>query len=174
MEKDAIKRILRYQALMKDLPEAEIDQIIESIEEKRFEIGETLINEGEFSTEIYFILSGKVELLHSDDKKENQFSLGELSGGVAVGEMSFLQNYPRSCTVKAQTPTSVLILSKQKLQAQGAPGAQVINSIILNIAKIAVEKVRETNKKYVKSLQGFQTKIDEMKVDTQAPDSFFT
>ena len=58
MEKDAIKRILRYQALMKDLPEAEIDQIIESIEEKRFEIGETLINEGEFSTEIYFILSG--------------------------------------------------------------------------------------------------------------------
>ncbi|MCJ8345953.1 cyclic nucleotide-binding domain-containing protein, partial [bacterium] len=77
-------------------------------EQVHFEVGEKVFTEGEFSSHVYYILSGEFDVF-SNNKK-----LGSLKpSDLFVGEMSFLLNQKRSATVVATTPAEMIKLSKK-------------------------------------------------------------
>ena len=71
--------------------------------------GEYLIREGSDSDEMYWVLSGKFNIIIKNSKGENVV-IGEASPGELVGEMSFLDNMPRCATVKAVEESDVIII----------------------------------------------------------------
>ncbi|PCJ17310.1 MAG: hypothetical protein COB02_13865 [Candidatus Cloacimonadota bacterium] len=73
-----------------------------------FRIGEEVFKEGEFSSHLYYILSGEFDVF-SNDKKLGSLKASDLF----VGEMSFLLNQKRTATVIATTPASLIKLSKK-------------------------------------------------------------
>lgn len=97
--------------------------IFEALEEKRREViakfasakqvprGTVLVSAGDKTDHIYFILSGTLKVMISDEEgREVIFStLGE---GDFFGEMSVLDDSPRSATVTALTPCNLVMISK--------------------------------------------------------------
>lgn len=75
--------------------------------------GEYLITEGSHNSEMYWILSGEfiITKLNAEDKN---VIVGEAKTGELIGEMSFLDNLPRSASVKAKVDSEVLVIPHKK------------------------------------------------------------
>lgn len=77
------------------------------------EKGEYLITEGGTSHEMYWILSGGFTITKTNAAGYNVI-IGEASPGELVGEMSFLDNQPRSASVIAKEDSEFLIIPHKK------------------------------------------------------------
>ncbi|KAJ3341120.1 anaphase-promoting complex subunit Hcn1 [Entophlyctis luteolus] len=69
-----------------------------------FVVGDMIINQGEQATEMYFILSGKVNIL------VNGVLVGTFTDGGFFGEVALIANIPRTASVQAATSCSLYTL----------------------------------------------------------------
>lgn len=76
---------------------------------KNLKAGDFLIKEGEASTELYFVKSGKFEVIVND------VVIGTIGANEVVGEMSFLDEKPRSASVKTIEDAELLIIPHEKM-----------------------------------------------------------
>jgi len=75
---------------------------------------------------MYLLCEGTVEV-QSQDQDGKQIKLAVLHGGNFFGEYSMLSGQKRNASVKAITPTEVLILSKTELDRIAAVHPQIWN-----------------------------------------------
>lgn len=80
---------------------------------KIIEKDEYLITEGGTSHEMFWILSGEFIITKMNNENENVI-IGEVRTGELVGEMSFLDNLPRSASVRALVESEVLVIPHKK------------------------------------------------------------
>ena len=73
------------------------------LKKKTYALDENLINEGENGSELYFIVTGRVALLH----KKTRTHLKDLDRDKFFGEIAFFSELPRQCTGKARDFTDV-------------------------------------------------------------------
>ena len=78
----------------------------------RLNVRDVLINEGDPSNSIYVLKSGELEILKYDPVSKSHQVIGHVEAGELFGEMSFLDNLPRSATVRATTVCEVHILNR--------------------------------------------------------------
>lgn len=83
----------------------EIAAIEAVAQESFFTQGQPIVTQGTPGTAFYLILSGRVEIIRDSS------SLGALGPGDFFGEMSLLDNAPRSASIRALEDTSCLMLS---------------------------------------------------------------
>lgn len=81
-----------------------------------FTEGEVIFNEGESSSEMFVVRSGKVEI--SKHVGGHSIRLAELDRGSFFGEMSLLEGLPRSATARAVGNVSLLVLRPGSLLLQ--------------------------------------------------------
>lgn len=81
-----------------------------------FADGEVIFHEGDTSSEMYVIRSGKVEI--AKQVGGHPIRLAVLDRGSFFGEMSLLEGLPRSATARAAGPTSLLVLRPGSLLLQ--------------------------------------------------------
>ena len=74
--------------------------------------GDYLMREGEESTEMYYVQEGILGVFKRKLDQEHQ--IGTIYAGELVGEMSFLDEDPRSATVKTITDCELLIIPHHK------------------------------------------------------------
>lgn len=89
----------------------EIHAIAAVAQESFFQPGQIIVTQGTPGQAFYLILAGRVEILR-DDK-----SLGAFGPGDFFGEMSLLDQAPRSATIKAIEQTQCLMLSSWDFKA---------------------------------------------------------
>jgi CRP-like cAMP-binding protein len=82
---------------------------------QRFKEGAVIIQEGTAGSLAYLILSGSVEV--SKRKGEEKFVLSRLVKGSIFGEMSLVDEKPRSATITALEDTEVRIISREAFEA---------------------------------------------------------
>jgi CRP/FNR family transcriptional regulator, cyclic AMP receptor protein len=75
---------------------------------------EYIIKEGEPSTEMYFLIQGKLGVTKVIDGTEK--NIGSIDKGQLVGEMSFLDKKTRSASVKAIEKSELLIIPLEKFE----------------------------------------------------------
>jgi len=105
------------------LPDPALRAIAEVAHEHEIPAGRTIFYEEDIGVEMYLIISGSVEvrkLGSSPDKSASGDRLGQLlttlDSGDVVGEMSVLDDMPRSATVIAATDARVLSIHKEDLR----------------------------------------------------------
>ncbi len=81
----------------------------------RLMAGEYLMREGEASTEMYYLQSGTLAVFKRKGDAEHQ--IGSIMTGELVGEMSFLDQQPRSATVKAMTDAILIQVPLEKFES---------------------------------------------------------
>lgn len=75
--------------------------------------GEYLITEGGNNHEMFWVLQGRFQITKLNHDDQNVI-IGEVSAGELVGEMSFLDNLPRSASVRALEDSEVLVIPHKK------------------------------------------------------------
>ncbi|MEC7183104.1 MAG: cyclic nucleotide-binding domain-containing protein [Bdellovibrionota bacterium] len=78
------------------------------------EAGKFLMREGEESNTMYLIVKGQLEVLKR--KGDIEKPIGQINEGDLVGEISFLDNSPRSASVRALTNSEILPIPRESFE----------------------------------------------------------
>jgi CRP/FNR family cyclic AMP-dependent transcriptional regulator len=96
-------------ALFRELNTHDLQVLGATCHERDFAPGEALMRQGDTAVGLFVLVRGKVRVTRSQDDGSEQ-ELNVMGPGEVVGEMSLLDDLPRSATVTAVEPTHALTL----------------------------------------------------------------
>ena len=97
-----LKRVSWFQ----DLDNKSLEAISNAAVEQSYQPGQLIMRQGDTGVGAFIIRSGKVDVIQDRDGKE--VTIASLGPGDVVGEMSLLDEFPRSASVRATEPTTAL------------------------------------------------------------------
>jgi len=98
--------ILMGVPLFSDLSKRHVRRIADLMEEQRFHEGANVVREGEEGDSLYVLVEGQADVIRGDR------TVDRLLPGDFFGEISLLDGGPRTATVTADTPITVLTISR--------------------------------------------------------------
>ncbi len=136
-------KILQKVQLFLGLNDEELKKIADVLEEKEYEKGKIIFEEGSYGDTLYIIKEGKVEVkLKRGDLVLVLTELGESS---FFGELSLITDMPRSATCTALKDTVLFSLKKDHfwkiVEQEPRIGVKV-----RNLAEELADRITETNK----------------------------
>ncbi|QRO01734.1 cyclic nucleotide-binding domain-containing protein [Archangium violaceum] len=102
-------------SLFSRLGEREFLSVLEALELRDFQPGETIVEEGEPGSSLFAIVEGSVEVVRSP-RSGRRRTVAFLGEGDFFGEMSLLSDVPRLASVRAFERTAVLELTRERLE----------------------------------------------------------
>jgi hypothetical protein len=109
--------------------------------ERTYKRGSLMFIEGESSTEMFIIRSGKIRILKQEG--ENTIELAILGPGSVLGELALLDHQPRSATAQVIEDTVVTIIDDDVF----AHTMQRVPPWLGNLVQLVVKRLRDTMKK---------------------------
>jgi len=127
-------------ALLGSLTDSDVTWILNAGEERQVIAETRVITEGATPDHVFVVLEGLVgvHLASLDDRQVATLGPGEL-----LGEMSFVEGRPASATIKAIENTLLLVLSRDKLEAQLSRDQAFATRLYKSFAQIAARRLRE-------------------------------
>lgn len=144
---------LRQNHVFVGLSHAQLHQLIPLFEEIRYHAGDKIVAEGEQSRDFYVIYRGSVEVVKIIDSNQTSHVLTTLKEGDCFGEMSMLNDNPRSATVRTAEPTTLLKISATALDELAAHENSTYAILATNLARDLASRLRMTNELTVESLR---------------------
>lgn len=99
--------------MFKALGEEELSIVIDAMEEKKFDAGQTVITEGEAGSVLYVVDEGQLDCkktLNPTDAEPTY--LKTYQPGEAFGELALLYNAPRAATITSKTAVTLWQLDR--------------------------------------------------------------
>lgn len=104
------REILKKNAFFSGLPDEQLDHLLGSGERIYLEAGEILMAEGSLPDAFYVVLEGEVEILKFSGNREVVIAM---NGPCSIlGEMSLIEDAPRTASVRAPRPCKLLKISR--------------------------------------------------------------
>ena len=110
--------------------------------EQHYTLGELIFAEGDVGDEMYIVVEGEVEILIRLDTAE-PFLLAKVGPGSYFGEMSILDNEPRSAAARVSADARLLSLKGEQLKEL----VFVMPEIAFTIFKVLSERLRRSDKR---------------------------
>ncbi len=135
--------------LLSPLTEQELAKLITVGTPLKTEAHANIVIEGELSWGLFLLLDGVVSILKTNKLSGNIYDVGQLRSGSFFGEMSLIDDNPRSATVKALTDCQLFYISKEKfLEYLGqSPGLKL--RFYESCIHTLVTRLRELDDNYV-------------------------
>jgi CRP-like cAMP-binding protein len=102
-------KVLGRVPLFTDLGRRELQRLAATCVERDYPAGSTLVRQGQPGVGLFIIVSGRARV-GREDAAGNMQELSVLGAGDVFGEMSLLDDLPRSATVVAIEPVRALLL----------------------------------------------------------------
>ncbi len=131
---------LRENYLFRDLSESQQDNVIQIAETRTFDGGDVMVRQFDKDCDLFIVLAGGARI-----KSFSGETLAEVGPGSVVGEVSLVDDQPRSATVVAVGPTSVAILPSGPLNELMSRDAQLKAQFVANIARVLCQRLRLAN-----------------------------
>ena len=128
---------LRSVPLFADIDGNDLQWINEITREKKYKAGQTVFRENDVGDSLYIIISGSVRVLKGD----NQVILQILEERETFGEMSILDQEPRSATVEVQKDATLLAIKRDDFQRLLLARPQLAFSLFRTISRRLREAV---------------------------------
>ena len=139
---DALARIHLFAGIR---PEG-LKRIAEIASEESHRLGHVIFKEGETGAALYLILEGKVRISREVSGMGEE-ALAVLAPGDAFGEMSLIDEFPRSADARVHEKCRLLVISKEALEDLLFLHKDLAYEILWNFVKILSARLRETNDK---------------------------
>jgi len=143
--------------LFQDLEDRELEQVLSRTSPREFPAGRVIIQEGDPGDSLYIMVSGEVEItkqltlvLDKDTPKERVMIRLKAEDGVYFGEMSLLENDPRSATVTALSDCRLLELYQKDFLELVRNDPAMGLKLLLRLAQLLSRHLRKTNQDVVK------------------------
>lgn len=108
------------------------------------EPGEIIFKEGEKGDYVCFVVNGSLDVLKKSETGKN-IVISTLSKGRSIGEMSVIDDSPRSATVKARTKSTLVTLSQEKLNIILEEHCSIGVKILKGISRLLSLNMRKTS-----------------------------
>ena len=108
---EQVVEVLGRVPLFQGLPRSDLERIAELVQPREVNAGEFLFREGDPGDKFYIVYDGAVEILKERPLGDHE-RLAVKRGGEAFGEMSLLNDAPRSASVRAAERTQLLCVSR--------------------------------------------------------------
>lgn len=128
-EKRGVSDMLGKTWLWVDLSKKDLESIVKASKECKYEPGDTIVKKGDRSLGFYLVLGGSVEV------KSDGTTLSKLGPGQFFGEMSILDDQPRSADVVAIEPSRCLVLSISAFKELVSSSPHIAVTILQELAR---------------------------------------
>jgi len=135
---------LKPLALFKDLTSDELANIAPLFFEKSYLPNSTLFVEGMTGEILYSIKKGSVNITKKGSGGQ-EIVLATLKAGEFLGEMSLIDNRPRTATAKVAEESQLLVMTKKAFTTLLEKHPDIALKILLVFLKIANERLRKAN-----------------------------
>lgn len=116
MPYENIQQILRDNPLFEGFTESQLELVIGLGRERSFDTDETIIQENEIKDEIYIVLEGELEVYNWDQEYLQRLHIASVGPNQIIGELTVLDNIPRSASVRATKPSILFEFSVNSLK----------------------------------------------------------
>ena len=142
MAHEEIKAFLRRVSLFSGLTESQFDQLAAGSARRSFPKGRTIVSEGEPSQSMYILLAGRAKVQRSDSEGK-EVILAVLGSGEHFGEMSLIDDAPRSASVITLESSEFIAVSKEAFKAMLAQSPDMAMAVMRGL----VRRLREADQK---------------------------
>jgi CRP-like cAMP-binding protein len=126
------------------LSDASLDLLVSMLVERRFEVGATVVAEGEPGRSMFIVHSGKLEVnRHGDSGRV--IHIADLEPGDFFGEMTLLEMQNRSATVVVQSPTVLYELTARQLYSFYKTDVHAYVIVMQNINRELCRRLRRAD-----------------------------
>jgi len=136
---------LQQIVLFRDLSSEEVEKISRFVFERPYRKGTVLFFEGMPGGILYLVKSGKVEIFIKKDKEE--IRIAQLGPSDFVGEMSLIDDEPRSAAARVMEDSVLMVITKKSFQDLMAAIPEAANKVLVTMLKILSRRLRDTNRK---------------------------
>lgn len=121
----------------------EIEQLAHYLFISRIGAGMTICREGESGDCMCLLAEGRVNVIKGGPEGRPKV-LATISPGKAIGEMALFDGEPRSATVVADSPATLLFLSRENLERLLAEYPRLGAKLLFKLGKIISQRLRMT------------------------------
>lgn len=139
---DALGRIHLFEGIAQE----GLERIGSIAREVRRGPGEVIFREGDSSGELYLILEGKVRIAREVPGMGEE-ALAVLGPGDAFGEMSLIDDFPRSADARVHERCRLLVIDKDAVEDLLFLDKELAYELLWNFVKILSARLRDTNDK---------------------------
>jgi CRP/FNR family transcriptional regulator, cyclic AMP receptor protein len=136
------KAFLRRVPLFTGLTESQLEILASGTVRRNYPKGRTIVAEGEPSQSLYILLSGRAKVQRSDSEGK-EVILAVLMSGEFFGEMSLIDDAPRSASVITLESCDFLAINKENFKAMLNQNADLGMAVMRGL----VRRLREADKK---------------------------
>jgi signal transduction histidine kinase len=137
--------LIRRVPLFADLTDDEADELWTSATRIEAAPGETVIAEGDLGDSVYIILSGELEVTKRDAGRN--ITLATRRPGEFLGELSLLEQAPRSASVRAVVPSQLLVIGPEAFLRLLARRPEAATTLLRTV----VDRLRSTEASLIQS-----------------------
>jgi len=132
---------LRRVPLFEGLQPKQLKSLARWTTTRTYQPGQVVVNEGQIGMGLYCIQSGSVKITKRSANEERE--IRSMGAGESFGEISLLDDKPRSATVTAVEPTTAVLLDKSQFIAE----LKTYPEIALSILPVLVGWLRDADAK---------------------------
>lgn len=127
-----------------DLSAKEVETLSRYLHVYTAEAGSFIVQEGRHEAYMCLIVDGRVSVL-KEGSGRNAKQIGSAGPGRVVGEMSLIDGEPRSASVIADEPTTLLVLTGEGFSHLSSEVPRLAIKVRLKIAKLTSQRLRQTS-----------------------------
>jgi CRP/FNR family cyclic AMP-dependent transcriptional regulator len=125
------------QSLGRGLTDTDIWKIVQLANRKRFSGGDTIVRQFDKNSDLIVILDGTAQIMNFKDEL-----ISELGPGSIIGEISLVDEQPRSATIRSIHGTEAAIIGAEKLRQLLDSDSKLASGVYRNIAQTLCTRLR--------------------------------
>ena len=141
-----LKAFLVATPLFGGVSDASLDILISMLDERRFDLGDSIVAEGEPGRSMYIVHSGKL-VVSKIGESGRVIRMSHLGLGDFFGEMTLIEPQNRSATVVAETPTVLYELTARNLYAYYKADIHGYVIVMQNINRELCRRLRRADRR---------------------------
>lgn len=128
------------------LSDASLDLLVPMLVERRFDVGATVVAEGESGRSMFIVQSGEL-VVSSLGNSGHTIRMARLGSGDFFGEMTLIEMQNRSATVVTESPTVLFELTARQLYTYYKTDMQAYVLVLQNINRELCRRLRRADKR---------------------------
>lgn len=144
---NAYEDILKSVSIFSGLDQNEIHRVAEICTERCYHEGEIIFIEHTEGDELFVILEGEVSISLELTSEEDAMPLVSLRNGDVFGELSVVDDSPRSATARASSSCRTLVIDKKAFDSLMEIDHDLGFKVMRNLARLVSKRVRNANQK---------------------------
>ncbi len=145
-----IQGVLRQVTLFREFTDEELSEFLDLLDPIDVKAGDRIVRQDEVGDCMYLLVKGRARVVHHKDGRDVELAI--LKGGDFFGEIALVDHGPRSADVEASEPCQLLQISQASIAALAGVYPAAAFKFLIAIGRIMVERLRQSNQRYVDSM----------------------